>query len=279
MNRNSLLACAALPLLGAFASCAAAPRAATGPWLQRFAESARFVPAGMTSLWFSEPYVANPDDPAFWLDGACRVVRCASSFRWPRAFGMGAIRGVTIEDHEAGVPAARLADLGERGEAEGGIAIWHRPQLPGPSEEAEPTPEQWAAVVDDRFVVTASDEPLLRAALAKPGGAALAAFDDLPPLPADTVAVVFRLPRAAADEPGSREDDQLPYACVLAAAPVRIVYWTQAPVPDFPPFGWTGRRLQQPPFVGCDARPEDDDVPMARATLQMVALFGALFVI
>jgi len=124
------------------------------------------VPDGMASHWFHDHGAIPPT--ALIEPGTYRSITCGRRFQAPPNIGVGVYDGVEITDHgSAGIPAAVRADAGVPRPAIGGASTWFRAATAEgvvPHEAA-----RWTAFVDERFVVAASSEALLREALQRRG--------------------------------------------------------------------------------------------------------------
>lgn len=179
----------ALTVALATASCATPPTqlSTTNAWLERFADAIKFLPAGMQSHWFSD-YRGWPSG-----DGKSTIqhlaLSCGRDFQPPTLLGAGPYEGVDVEDYGSrGVPAERLANLGEPRPSIAGASVWV--QLPKARQAGYA--HAWIAIVAERFVVSASSETLLREALAQGGTLRFGSLEPLPEIAPTTVNLVVR---------------------------------------------------------------------------------------
>jgi len=187
-SRTRRIARCALAVALATASCAtpATQPSTTTAWLERFADAIKFLPAGMRSHWFSDGrgWPRDTAEPRF----QCLAVHCGRDFQPPADLGAGPWEGVAVEDYgNRGVPAERLADLGEARPGIAGASVWERPR------SAKDLPcDAWIAIVAERFVVSASSEALLREALAQRGALRFGSLEPLPEIAPTTISLVVR---------------------------------------------------------------------------------------
>lgn len=182
---SGLAGCATSPAMPAVA----AP-ASTQAWLAPFAEALQFVPPGMQSHWLrigSTP--AEGGEPARrWLE-----VRAGRDFE-PSRTPIGRYVGVHVID--AGPGGTTLAEM-QIAEAEkrapfGATPVWCTRETQHGRDGVAVEVETWGALVDERFLVDASSEALLHAALARNHVVRFGSLEPLPALPPDTVALVLR---------------------------------------------------------------------------------------
>lgn len=188
---------------------AVAAPASTQAWLAPFAAALQFVPPGMQSHWLrigSNP--AEGDQPARrWLE-----VRAGRDFE-PSPTQVGPYVGVHVID--AGPGGITLAEM-QISDAEtrapfGATPVWCTRETQHGRDGVAVEVETWGALVDERFLLDASSEALLHAALARNHVVRFGSLEPLPALPPDTVALVLRsLPRAV-------------LAC--ASDPLRMLAW------------------------------------------------------
>lgn len=220
-------------LLAALAAgCTATPDRPAMPeptraWLARFADALEFVPAGMRSHWLSTCVVAAAaDEPERrWLE-----VHAGRDFEPTWDVGVGPYVGVSIQDYGRGT--VTRADFGN-GDDEvrppiGASPVWrHVEQKMGQDRALHPR-ETWSALVDDRFLVNASSEALLRQALTRDHSPRFGTLEPLPMVPPDTIDLVLR------DLAGTPPPAQTPLGTnppgtsailVIAAEPPRIWAW------------------------------------------------------
>lgn len=127
-----------------------------------FRDLEAFCPDGMRSYWYR--IQSTPD-------GTIREFRCGTNFKL-LTLARVEYEGVTVEDHgDHGVDSVRLAELGRLEQRSDGLSLWRRegaealyPRHPGMEKAV-------ATVVDGRYVVMATSEDLLVAALQKPRAA------------------------------------------------------------------------------------------------------------
>lgn len=174
-------------LFAAFAlgACAASTREPRGipasAWFARFAAAIRFLPAAGESYWLADRRATTSGNGA---PPPCLTVHGIAP---PPADA-----GVFVEDHGSyGAPRDRVAARGEPAEPIADTEVWHVGA--DPSFGAMPT-AHWCALVDDRFVVHATNVDLLREALERRGEVHFDAIGPLPDLPPDTLDVVLRAP-------------------------------------------------------------------------------------
>ena len=121
-----------------------------------FRDLEAFCPDGMRSYWYR--IQSTPD-------GTIREFRCGTNFKL-LTLARVEYEGVTVEDHgDHGVDSVRLAELGRLEQRSDGLSLWRRegaealyPRHPGMEKAV-------ATVVDGRYVVMATSEDLLVAAL------------------------------------------------------------------------------------------------------------------
>ncbi|HEX6811250.1 MAG TPA: hypothetical protein VF384_06485 [Planctomycetota bacterium] len=191
-------------------------------YLTRFADAMRFMPAGMQSHWFSDHRkLVAP------LAAAFLRVQCARNFQAPRGNGVGAYEGVTIEDHVAApIPAARRAELGELRPSIMGAETRWRSGTPGGGVNGW---ETWGAIVDERFVVTATSEALLRQALARNGRPGFGKLEPLPEVDPSTIDLVLRdlAGTKPVDAPVPPNVQGVSAVAALLPRPVRVQIWAR----------------------------------------------------
>lgn len=219
----------ALLMLGA-ASCAvtSTDQSSSASWLARFADAVRFVPPGMQSHWFSDHRNLGGDFAA--LPGPLRV-QCARNFQAPRDVGIGAYEGVTIQDHGAGpIPADVRVELGEpRASIASTEVRWRSGLEAGTNRVLEW--ETWSAIVDERFVVSATSEALLRQALARNGEPSFGTLEPLPDVDPATVELVLR-DLSGTPAVDARLQRNVPGGSAIAApvaTPLSVTLWARDP--------------------------------------------------
>lgn len=215
-------------LVACLASCVASPTSPLRPqttevWLARFHDAMQFVPGGMSSWWFSDLRGVLPMEG---LEAQLFVeVRCGRNFESPLDFGVGHYEGVTIEDWGThAIPAERRANFLEPQPAIDGIEVWAYREV-GPSLRDVPFR---VAVVDQRFVVVATSEPLLREALQRTGAPRFGSLEPLPAIDPATVALVVRdlVGKAApADKPLLFNVPGVSAVATLLPSPWRVRTW------------------------------------------------------
>jgi hypothetical protein len=201
---------------------------ATAAWLAPFADALRFVPPGMQSHWLCDHRALRAADGARGRPGPL-LVHAGRGFTAPARVGIGAFAGVSVEDHgEGGMPGATRNGHGERRPPIGGAEVWHRPDA-----AADPFAGPWTARVGDRFVVRASSEELLRAALARSGTGRFGALEPLPAIDPSTTDLVLRdlagEPPPANAFPCTGVPGVAAVAAVRLTPPVRIRAWGATP--------------------------------------------------
>lgn len=279
-----LAGCATSPAMPAVA----AP-ASTQAWLAPFAEALQFVPPGMQSHWLrigSNP--AEGGEPArHWLE-----VRAGRDFA-PIPAQLAPYVGVHVID--AGPGGITLAEM-QIAEAEkrapfGATPVWCTRETQHGRDGVAVEVETWGALVDERFLVDASSEALLHAALARNHVVRFGSLEPLPALPPDTVALVLRdLPAATsatanptAVEPSAsstsslRDSRSAILAC--ASAPARLMAWAgnerdlRALLPTYCATAVSGP--QDRPSVQCELAPEHAS-PESEFVLIGWVFFGAM---
>ncbi|MBL8751559.1 MAG: hypothetical protein JNK78_20570 [Planctomycetes bacterium] len=186
-----------LSALGAFvlilAACAAGPDMppATREWLSPYAEALKFVPPGMQSHWFaSRSYEAIDGEPA----RSWREVYAGRDFEPTWDIGVGPYVGVSVFDY--GVGGALLEEFRgsatEKRAAVGGCPVWCSVEQKLDKSGARSPRESWSALVDDRFLVTATSEALLHDALRRDHSPRFGSLEPLPVVPSEATDLVLR---------------------------------------------------------------------------------------
>jgi len=147
------------------AACSAAPEPGSLEAFRRqFSELEAFCPEGVRSCW----YRVQPRP-----DGPIREFRCGTRFTF-QALGRVEYDGVTVQDHgRDGADDVRLRALGWRELRSDGVRLWRRDEAAPPYSGHPGMDKAVATVVDGRYVVMATSEDLLFAALRKPRAARL----------------------------------------------------------------------------------------------------------
>ncbi len=161
--------------------------------LRPFADAARFLLPGQSSLAFYEE--VRPDAAALPADAprVMRVAKCGSNFEAPKGTGYGRFRGVEVIDFGPGLLRHYIRDTGEPTTWLGGVPVWFAAETDPPRYCAA----SWRARVDDRFLVWSSEREVLEHALTRPGNleSLLQPFAAVHVLPVESEAVVCALPR------------------------------------------------------------------------------------
>lgn len=235
--------CGALAVLAALAaaSCSTAPQPPAVPVvLQPYAEAARFLLPGHSSLSFRrtdrEPFEVRAAGAA---TRTMLVASCGSDFEKPKGVGSGRFRGVQAGDVGPGGvrQASELESEGFRAVAIDGGQAWHKREEVYDSHVSE----IWLAQVDDRFVVWSPDRTDLERALARTGDLAelLRPFAAVRLLPDAAECVLCLSPRPG--DPGWDPSYMLPVepTVVCAPTPSRLVLFHRQPLPECVA-GWPG---------------------------------------
>ena len=236
-------------------------------WLASVADVGQFLPDTMPCRSFGRgPAVFGFPDETVRMTAQCArdFVSHPGSGRFPK-------ESVSVVDHgRGGIPPELLHRSGEMPAIQG-AKVWMR--------EAQPPytfSEEWTAVVDERFVVKASTEALLRTALERRGSSVRHVAADLPAIPA-TATLLMLLD-------GSEQVFPCPIVAVTVGEPFRVMVWVadRTEAERLPrtlfrtwsvaaadcPGGWTQLTFHPP---------AEDEAPESSAGLYLVLLSGYVF--
>jgi hypothetical protein len=244
--------------------------------LLEFGEAIAFIPDGMTGWWLRDhrsAHVPGNDQMCNWIE-----VRAGRGFLPPTGFGVGLYEGVTVEDYGiSGIPSRRMS--GWRQAEHIGISGGFFAQ--NPSLDDWPTQEMWCALVEGRFVVSATSHDLLREALARPRIAqtrwlqAVRGYSDR-----ETLDVVFQARSAG----GAELDFSI--MTVLKQRPWRLIQYRKEDRIAFSPeplFGLNRQHIRRSAKVGAYFCTEDevgeiDDAEYYDVVKLLMLVFGLVVI-